>query len=58
MKANDTANRSRIDRELERERQERLRNDETRTELSDDDLRLKDARASTSSGHLQRQGTR
>lgn len=59
MKTNDTTPRSRIDRELERERIERLRNDEARTgELTDDDLRLKDARESNSSGHLHRSGVR
>lgn len=59
MKTTDTANPSRIDRELEREREERRRNDETRAgKLSDDDLRLKDARESNSSGHLHRNGAR
>jgi hypothetical protein len=59
MKASDTASRSRIDRELERERQERHRNDEARTgELPDDDLRVKDARESNSSGQLHRNGGR
>jgi hypothetical protein len=59
MQASETGNRSRIDRELERERQERHRNDEARTgALSDDELRLKDARESTRSGQLQRNGLR
>lgn len=59
MKTTDTTPRSRIDRELERERTERHRNGETRTgELTDDDLRLKDARESNSSGHLHRNGVR
>jgi hypothetical protein len=59
MNSSDTGKRSRIARELEREQQERHRNDETRTgDLSDDELRLKDARASTRSGQLQRNGPR
>lgn len=57
MKMNDTASRSRIDRELEREHLERHRNDEARTgDLTGDDLRRKDARESNSSGQLHRNG--
>lgn len=59
MKITDTAVPSRIDRELERERLERHRNDQARTgDMTDDDLRLKDARESNSSGQLHRSGAR
>ena len=51
--------RSRLEREVERERQERLNNDDARAgNVSDDDLRSKDARGSASSGHLNRQHSR
>lgn len=46
---------ARLDRELERERDERHKNDAERAGIaSDDDLRLKDARESNSSGRLNR----
>lgn len=46
---------SRIEREVEREREQRLKNDDTRAgNVSDDDLRCKDARESASSGRLNR----
>ena len=46
---------SRLDREVEREREQRHKNDETRTGVSfDDDCRAKDARDNSSSGNLQR----
>jgi hypothetical protein len=45
----------RIDRELAREREERHKNDEAKAGvLGDDDARIKDARASTSSSQLHR----
>lgn len=47
---------TRLDRELEREREERHKNDEARSGMAgDDDLRAKDARDSASSGSLNRQ---
>jgi len=50
---------ARIDRELEREREERHRNDEARAGiLNDDDLRLKDARERDDSGLLHRSRAR
>ena len=50
---------ARVDREIEREREERHKNDEARSGMSsDDDLRIKDARDSASSGQLNRQRTR
>lgn len=46
---------ARIDRELEREREERHRNDEARAGIvTDDDLRQKDPRERDDSGTLQR----
>ena len=46
---------SRLDREVEREREQRHKNDETRTGgSSDDDCRVKDARDNSSSGNLHR----
>ncbi len=46
---------SRLAREVAREREQRLKNDEARAGLShDDDLRSKDARDNDSSGHLKR----
>jgi hypothetical protein len=51
-----TNSRARVEREVERERDERLKNDDARSGIvSDDDLRSKDARNSSSSGHLNRQ---
>jgi hypothetical protein len=45
----------RLDREVEREREQRHKNDEARAGiLGDDDFRLKDARDSNSSGQLHR----
>ncbi|HEY0065475.1 MAG TPA: hypothetical protein VGC21_25380 [Telluria sp.] len=59
MKIEETPKNARLERELERERQQRHRNDEARAGIfSDDDLRLKDARESNSSGHLHRHGGR
>ncbi len=50
---------SRLAREVEREREERHKNDDARSGgASDDDLRVKDARESSSSGHLHRSGDR
>ncbi|QYF92730.1 hypothetical protein KY495_18640 [Massilia sp. PAMC28688] len=50
---------ARLDREVEREREERHKNDEARSGLSlDDDFRVKDARDSASSGQLNRQRSR
>lgn len=50
---------ARLDREVEREREERHKNDEARSGMSgDDDLRAKDARDNASSGHLNRQRQR
>lgn len=46
---------SRLERELAREREQRQRNDDARAGLvADDELRLKDARQSDSSGYLTR----
>lgn len=46
---------TRLERELEREREQRHKNDDERSGIhSDDDLRSKDARDNTSSGTLQR----
>jgi len=51
----DTLHPSRLERELERERLQRQRNDAARTgDLSDDELRMKDARESSRSGQLHR----
>lgn len=45
----------RLDREVEREREQRHKNDEARAGIfGEDDTRLKDARDSTSSGRLHR----
>lgn len=55
MKTPATTPKARIDRELEREREVRHRNDEARAGiLTDDDLRLKDARGRDDSGVLNR----
>ena len=46
---------ARIEREVERERNERLHNDEARTGLgADEEFRRKDARESTNSSNLRR----
>ena len=51
----DTSAKARLEREVEREREQRQRNDEAKTGVVDDeDLRLKDARESTSSADLHR----
>lgn len=48
--------RARLEREVQREREQRHKNDDTRAgNVSDDDLRSKDARESASSGQLKRQ---
>ena len=45
----------RLDREVEREREQRHKNDDTRSGILDEDyFKLKDARDSNSSGDLQR----
>ena len=50
---------SRLEREVERERDQRHKNDETRAGMSsEDDGRLKDARDNSSSGNLHRSGGR
>jgi hypothetical protein len=55
MKTSDTNAASRLEREIEREREQRHKNDEARTgSLADDELRLKDARDSANSGNLPR----
>ena len=55
MKTSNSTPDKRLDREVEREREQRHKNDETRTGiLGEDDFRLKDARDSNSSGKLQR----
>ena len=52
---NTTTPNSRIELELQRERNERLHNDEVKTgESLGDDFRIKDARENDSSGNLQR----
>lgn len=46
---------SRVDREVEREREERHKNDDAKSGIAaDDDFRIKDARESTSSSNLHR----
>jgi len=45
---------ARLEREIEREREQRHKNDEARAGIVDNDERLKDARDSASSGHLKR----
>lgn len=45
---------SQLEREIERERIERLKNDEAKAGSGGDDLRTKDARDSADSGLLQR----
>lgn len=51
----DQGGRNRLEREVERERDERCKNDQARSGLlTDDDLRTKDARDNNSSGQLQR----
>jgi hypothetical protein len=50
---------ARLDREVEREREERHKNDDAKSGMSsDDDFRIKDARDSASSGHLNRHRSR
>lgn len=50
---------ARLDREVEREMEERHKNDDARSGISsDDDLRAKDARDNASSGTLNRQRSR
>ena len=50
-----TSHDKRLDREVEREREQRHKNDEARAGIfGEDDFRLKDARDSNSSGNLQR----
>lgn len=50
---------ARLERELEREREQRHQNDEAKAGIvADDDLRVKDARASNRSGQLHRSCTR
>lgn len=52
---NPTTPKSRIEAEIQRERNERLHNDEVKTgESRGDDSRIKDARENDSSGTLQR----
>lgn len=46
---------TRLAREVEREREQRLKNDDARAGIaSDDEFRAKDARENSSSGNLQR----
>lgn len=53
------ANGARIAREVEREREQRLKNDDLRAGIgSDEDLRAKDARENSSSSDLQRSPAR
>ncbi|MEJ7805836.1 MAG: hypothetical protein WKG03_07950 [Telluria sp.] len=55
MQTSNPIHTSRLDRELERERDERHKNDDAKSGgHSDQELRSKDARESTSSGHLNR----
>lgn len=50
---------ARLQREVEREREERHRNDDAKSGLAaDDEFRVKDARESTSSGNLNRHRSR
>jgi len=54
MKTTQTSN-ARVEREVEREREQRHKNDDARAGISaDDDLRAKDARDSSSSSDLAR----
>jgi hypothetical protein len=55
MTRSDSIATSRLEREIEREREERHKNDDARSGIvADDETRLKDARESTSSGNLHR----
>lgn len=55
MKTPNSIPNSRLDREVEREREQRHKNDEARAGiLADDDFRVKDARDNNSSGKLNR----
>jgi hypothetical protein len=55
MKTDNTSPNSRLAREVEREREERHKNDEARAGIqADDDFRVKDARDNGSSGKLHR----
>lgn len=55
MKTPNSMPNTRLDREVEREREQRLKNDEARAGiLSDDEFRSKDARDNSSSGKLHR----
>ncbi|SHG65476.1 hypothetical protein [Massilia sp. CF038] len=59
MKIEASAKNTRLDRELEREREQRHRNDEARAGIvPDDDLRLKDARQRSGADALHRYGSR
>lgn len=56
---NPTTPNSRIEAEIQRERNERLHNDEVKTgESRGDDFRIKDARENDSSGNLHRSRNR
>jgi hypothetical protein len=59
MTTPDTTTTARLEREVEREREERHRNDDARSGLAaDDEFRVKDARENTSSGNLNRHRSR
>lgn len=54
MTSPEPASKSRIEREVEREREQRHKNDEARAGiLADDEFRIKDARENTHSGSAQ-----
>lgn len=56
MRNSPTPSDTRLDREVERERDQRHKNDETRTGMSaDEEFRVKDARNNASSADLHRQ---
>lgn len=55
MKTPETLSNFRLDRELEREREQRHKNDDAKAGIAaDDDFRIKDARESNNSGKLHR----
>jgi hypothetical protein len=59
MKTPNTTSSSRLNREVEREREERHRHDDAKSYVSaDEEFRTKDARENASSGQLNRQRAR
>ncbi|MES2900328.1 MAG: hypothetical protein V4723_11405 [Pseudomonadota bacterium] len=59
MKISPTPGNSRLDREVERERDQRCKNDDAKTGMSaDEEFRVKDARDNSDSGDLHRARSR